>query len=194
VTLIGLYGDSRCGKDTVAATLKEYGFEQRALADPIRDILLKMDPIVFVNQYGSPILLSSALGIEKDWDFIKKRHPHVVDWMIALGQGVREHVSPDAWVQACLRKPYSRLVISDVRHPNEAVAVKQAGGEVWKITRPGTTPRGMDRLLDHFEFDATIDNNGTLSELAIKVDHQLWRLRVSEADQKAADQDRDQRG
>lgn len=183
MTLIGLYGDSRCGKDTVAEMLKGYGFEQRIMADPIREILLRINPYVADIE---PRRLADAVR-DIGWDGVKAYFPEAVDYMINLGQAARDIISPTVWLAPALRGLGDRTVISDIRQPNEYGAIKGLGGEVWKITRPGTVPRGMDRLLDHLEFDATIDNNGTLSELAIKVDHQLWRLRVSEADQKAAD-------
>ena len=45
--IIGLTGYARSGKDTVASILVEdYGFTRVAFADPIRDLLLKINPIL----------------------------------------------------------------------------------------------------------------------------------------------------
>lgn len=180
--LIGLYGDSRCGKDTVAGILKKYGYEQRVMADPIREMLLKIDPIIAVGREWDYSTLSDEFKYYKgDWDKIKAAVPYATDLMIALGQAARDIIAEDVWLAPVMRNLPSRTVISDIRQPNEYEAVKLFGGEVWHIIRPGTVPRGMDRLLDGYKFDAIIENDSTLTELAIKIDHHLWRSRDPEA-------------
>jgi hypothetical protein len=65
------------------------------------------------------------------------------------------------------------LVVTDVRFPNEADAIRQAGGVVVRIERPGvgphTDPGGWvhesDVALDHYDFDVTVKNDGTIEEL-----------------------------
>ena len=47
MVVIGLSGYASSGKDTVAQFLiEEHGFEKIAFADPIRNMLLAMNPIV----------------------------------------------------------------------------------------------------------------------------------------------------
>lgn len=193
MTLIGVYGDSRCGKDSVANILVEHlGFEKRSLATPIREALLHMDPQIYTANQGywnsKTYTLSEILtSCDNDWDRVKKLCPDVVDLMINLGQHMRT-ISPRIWLDACLAKPYNRLVIPDVRQPNEYDEIIRRGGVVWNVKRPGTVPRGMDRLLEDKHFDVTLYNNGTIEELtSFVIKCGTWRIHVSEADQKTAD-------
>lgn len=163
--LIGLYGPSRAGKDSVARCLvSNQGFEQRNLANPIRVVLANMDP-TYLDQFGDPYSLSYLLQYH-DWDFIKKHFPDSVDHMIALGQSMRD-IDQNIWLNACVGRPYTDLVIADVRQPNEYNYIVSRGGEVWKIVsdRTEVQVRGMDGLLDGYHFEYTIDNSGTIEEL-----------------------------
>lgn len=177
--LIGLHGDSRCGKDTVAEILKEYGFEQRVMADPIRKILLRINP--YIPHPMDPGATLDSVVDEYGWDTVKKMWPETVDYMINLGQAARDIIAPDVWLAPVLRDLGERTVISDIRQPNEYDAVKYFGGEVWHITRPGTVPRGMDRLLNGYKFDAIIENNNTIYDLRMNVSDELRRLNVTRA-------------
>lgn len=161
--LIGLYGPSRAGKDTVAGVLvRNHGFEQRNLASPIRHVLSMINPI-YLNEEGYPIRLSPLLA-EHDWDFIKKHFPESVDHMIALGQGMRD-IDESVWLNACVKDSFDNLVIADVRQPNEADFIYNHGGELWKIEREGSQKRGMDGLLDDYDFSVEIKNDLTLDWL-----------------------------
>lgn len=161
--LIGLVGDSRVGKDTVAGILvRNHDFEQRNLAKPIREVLAKIDPL-YLNDDGWPRRLSYLLK-GHNWDFIKKYFPESVDQMIALGQGMRD-IDENVWLNACIKEPFENLVIADVRQPNEAEFIYANGGELWKIERKGSEKRGMDGLLDGYEFSVTLRNDDSLEWL-----------------------------
>ena len=157
--IIGLYGDSRAGKDTTARIMQEeFGIEWRSFAAPLREILLNMNPII-CDDDGDLCRLSDAVT-SFGWDFVKKHYPQSVDMMISLGQSVRDLIHVDAWIWSVLTDPMpTNMVISDVRQPNEYDAIINAGGEVWKIIRPGTTRRAMDGLLDDRHFAVTLFNN-----------------------------------
>lgn len=160
--LIGLHGHSRCGKDTVAGILVElYGYEQRVMADPIREILLRIDPYLADLE---PVRLSRRVK-ELGWDGVKKFYPESVEWMINLGQAARDLIDEDIWLRPVMKNLKARTVISDVRQPNEAKAIKAHGGQLWKIRRPGTQPKGMDNLLEDVQWDCVITNDGSLTDL-----------------------------
>lgn len=63
------------------------------------------------------------------------------------------------------------VVFSDARSLVEANAIKQAGGLLIKITRPGNRVLGLDELIpdDWSGWDAVIENSGTECELGDKV-------------------------
>jgi len=172
--LIGLYGPSRAGKDSVAQILtNDFGFEQRAMAQAIRDILLGLNPIIKDNGGVVWELVDLYDQCHGDWDLIKARSSESVDYMIRLGQTCRDVLGNGVWLNKVLpNEDFTdwgdlKICISDVRQPNEYRSIKAHGGQVWRVTsnRPGLQKRGMDGLLDHLEFDATIRNDGTLSDL-----------------------------
>lgn len=171
--LIGLHGESRAGKDSVARILvDQYGFEQRALATGIRTMLLDLNPWLRDN-FGDLVQLRWLYEeCDGDWDRIKASSKDSVEFMIRLGQSARDTISEDVWIQS--QFPTMRfdvfkegnVVISDIRQPNEVDFLRRWGGELWKVERKGTEKRGMDSLLKDVKFDATIVNNGTLADLA----------------------------
>lgn len=164
--LIGLYGPSRAGKDTVAGILvKKFGFEQRNLASPIRHVLLKLDPMVWDSDLNVWFTLSSQVE-EFGWDFVKAEYPESVEMMITLGQEMR-NIDENIWLNACTDHAFGDLVIADVRQVNEYEYIWDNGGEVWKIDsdRKATQVRGMDGLLEDKYFPVLIHNNGTIEEL-----------------------------
>lgn len=173
--LLGLYGDSRSGKDSVARILSEYHkFEWRSFAAPLRQILLMINPLL--GEDGNHEYFLKETVEELGWDGVKKYYPHSVDMMIGLGQGVRDLIHEDAWIWSVFTDPLpSKMVISDVRQPNEYDAIIDAGGEVWKIVRPGTVKRGMDGLLDDRYFSVVIHNTGDSSDLRRLVESELSR-------------------
>lgn len=167
MTLVGLYGPSRCGKDSVASVLVEdFGFEQRAMAGRIREILLGLDPWLMDTDGVFHTLSGLYRASDGDWDLIKARAPEAVDLMIRLGQTCRDVLGEGVWLDSVMPADHEQKVcISDCRQPNEYEAIKDLGGRIWKITRPDVVHRGMDGLLDDLQFDAHIDNCGTLKDL-----------------------------
>ena len=82
--IIGLTGYARSGKDSVAKVLVDhYGFIRLAFADPIRDLLLEVNPIL---DKGNRL---SSLVDEYGWD-IAKAQPEVRRLLQTLGVGARK--------------------------------------------------------------------------------------------------------
>lgn len=65
------------------------------------------------------------------------------------------------------------VVITDVRFPNEAAMVRQLGGQIWQIKRPGYeaggTGHASDTAGDEFAPDRVIRNEGGLEDLRATV-------------------------
>lgn len=172
--IIGLYGDSRSGKDTIAKILVEkFEFEWRAFATPLRQILSRINPYL-VDWAGEGIRYNDAIE-QFGLDGVKQHYPEAVEYMIALGQSVRDFISEDAWVWGVFNnQPLpENMVISDVRQPNEYEAIFDSGGEIWRVIRPGTVRRGMDGLLDDRPFNVTIYNNGDIDTLRTVIEREV---------------------
>ncbi len=185
--IVGLSGYGKAGKDTVGAFLASHGFKRYAFADALKDLLVRLDPVVGIHQKtGKPWLLS--MMIEKHGSLEAcKHHPEITRLMQRLGTeaGREGPLGEDVWVNAVFRKINQenpeRVVITDLRFPNEAEAIEAAGGFLWRINRKGqgpkTAPDGTvhksETLLDDYPdiFDVVIDNDEDLPELKAKVDH-----------------------
>lgn len=81
------------------------------------------------------------------------------------------------WCLTCSKKEDKpNWIITDVRFPNEAKAIKDRGGIVIRVNRydengmPYKTLNNhpSETALDDYEFDITIDNNGTIEDLIEK--------------------------
>lgn len=166
--IIGLSGYARSGKDTVAAILAEDGWERRAFADPLREMLLRLNPIAdgelrvqdLVSLYG--------------WDDAKTLYPEIRELLQRLGtEAGREILGDDIWVKTTLSTMSGgKYVITDCRFPNEADAIRAAGGQVWRIHRPGFGPvnaHATENSMESYKFDAHIHNDGDLYDLTVLV-------------------------
>lgn len=157
--LIGLTGHKGAGKDEAARVLARFGYTRVAFADPLKR-------------------LASVIG----WDGSKDERPPCDHCGMLRGrqllqvlgaEGVREIIDTDAWLYVAQREieKHERVVVSDVRFPNEADFVRNQGGAIWKLVRPGHEGdrHASETELETIEPDATIYNGGSLDDLAASV-------------------------
>lgn len=174
--IIGLAGYAQSGKDTVAEHLvSKYGFNRVAFADPIRDMLYAMDPIVWGDTYEGGQSISEFVD-EVGWD-IAKQHPEVRRLLQSLGYAGRQIFGDQVWLVAALSKlsVYEHHVITDVRFINEAETLKGAmSAKLWRVERPG-----IQAVNDHVsewelngydKYDEYLNNDGTIEQLNFLVD------------------------
>lgn len=178
--LIGLVGRKRSGKDTFASGLVERGYTRVAFADPLREMVEEIDPIVGGTRQGSQgVTLRMALEVFGGWEGIKDS-PVANEARRLLqqsGQAVRRY-DPDFWLRQGLRKARDVVaasepgkggaVITDVRYANEAAAIQGAGGILVRIVRPdlvSTDTHPSETELDGYPTDFTIRNTGTADDL-----------------------------
>jgi hypothetical protein len=90
----------------------------------------------------------------------------------------RACIHPDFWVMIARTKAQRILadgrsvVIDDVRFPNEAAMIRDLGGELWRIDRPGITyncDHSSEGGLEDITPDRVIVNDGTIAQLMEKV-------------------------
>lgn len=171
--LIGLIGKARAGKDTFARALVErHGFKRYAFADPLKRSILHLDPYIPATPMPGdpapirPIRLShyvEAMG----WE-LAKDNPEVRRLLQDHGVSIREHVDGLAWVTATMtpvaktRADGTPVVITDVRFPNEVEAIREAGGQLVRIWRPGQPDTGghvSENALNDYRADHTVYND-----------------------------------
>ncbi len=71
-------------------------------------------------------------------------------------------------------------VITDVRFPNEAQAIKEKGGYVIRIDRPGVKPindHPSETSLDTWKFDYKIDNVSDIVSLAFTLTNIISKIK-----------------
>jgi hypothetical protein len=164
--IIGLTGYAQSGKDTVASILVEnYGYQRVAFADPIRDLLYATNPMLkegyrvkgLVDVYG--------------WDRVKVDYPEARRLLQDLGVGARKTFGDMFWVKQALRQvnPEGNYVITDVRYPNEAKAIREYGSsQIWRVRRLGVDPvnsHESESAMDGEKVDQIFVNNGTIDDL-----------------------------
>lgn len=179
--LIGMIGKKRSGKDSVASTLvAEFGYSRVAFADPLREALLRLDPII-----GRPALpdapapvhdvrlseVIAAIGWERAKDYV----PEVRVLLQRFGTDAIRAIDDDFWVRTTRQqiealRADGPVVVTDVRFPNEADAIREAGGYLVRVTRPGTESEpgahASETALDDYPEDIVVPNIGTLDCLA----------------------------
>ncbi len=177
--IIGLCGSAGVGKDTAASYLEQaHGFVTYAFADPLRNML-------------EALLVEAGL----DYAYIYERHlkeqpipglglsyRHLAQ---TLGTEWGRALADDFWLRLAalnLGLPaapiHDRIVITDVRFPNEAAWVEQHQGRVVRIFRPVAAVRAhtSEALVDQIVPWARIDNTGTVDQLHEQLDAMVAAL------------------
>jgi len=178
VEMIGLSGWARNGKDTVAEHLiANYGYEQVSFAAPMKEALYRLNPKITINDVPN---LPVKLGVDLyGWDELKTHGPEIRGLLQRFGTEVgREMFGEDFWVDAAINSipDGSKVVVSDVRYPNEAEAVKKLGGQVWRVVRPGygaANDHASEHALNDYNFDEVLENSGSVQALYELVDSKL---------------------
>jgi dephospho-CoA kinase len=180
---IAFIGKMRSGKDTAAARLCEaHDYTRLAFADPVRELALKLDPIIYAPDetgFGEDFERLSETVARLGWEEAKQI-PEVRRTLQHAGQGVRE-LDPSFWIFELLRKYRAAkpdpIVITDVRYWNEARTLRKRGFRLVRIVRPGATPasgsaatHASETDLDDYPCDVVIDNSGSLADLHAAVD------------------------
>lgn len=108
-----------------------------------------------------------------------------------LGTEGGRHIHEDSWVRLLLKnvaESHAPLtVVTDIRYDNEARAVKEAGGVIWRLDRASAGLKGAaashasERGISEELVDMVLDNNGSLDELKTTVSMALWTSGWEEA-------------
>lgn len=165
--LVALNGFAGSGKDSVAEILvRNRGYTRIALADPLRDAALRLDPYVAPN-----VRLSEAVA-QYGWEQAKRDIYEVRVLLQRLGtEVVRELAGPDFWVELGLRRARATgtsVVVTDCRFHDEAIALYEAGATILRVTRPGTgalNAHASEAGIPDALVSGHIENSGSLDDL-----------------------------
>lgn len=186
IEVVGVSGKAQHGKDTIGARLvSRYAFERASFADALRSILAAVDPVVLtiegnLDGHGHLPPRSGYRYVTGLRDYVEangweeaKRRTEARELQIRLGMAMRA-IDPDFWVKTALStlRPGGRYVFTDVRFPNEAKAIVDAGGTLVRVERPGveSSDHESETALDTYPFDLTIVNDKAVWDLVAVVD------------------------
>lgn len=170
-TKIGLIGYAGSGKDTVAAHLVRHGFVRVAFADPVRDVLLSINPLVTTDGMRLRDLVAA-----QGWDTAKRQFPEVRELLQGLGAGVRDSLGESVWLDHALRRLDALpgpVVVTDVRFHNEAYTLRSRGYTLVWVRRTGVGPANShvsETGIPVERADVVLTNDGSIQELHAQVD------------------------
>lgn len=185
--VIGLAGHAQVGKDTIGGILvRDYGFTRVSFADNVREAVYRLNPIVEywcsgdcddgdVEPEAWPI---KVLVDHYGWEYVKVNYPEARRLLQYMGTEVgREMFGESCWTDMALRQAegIDRVVFTDVRFANEAQVIRELGGDIWLVTRPGTGPvndHASDRI--DFQTDSEFGNTGSIEDLTDLVKGRMW--------------------
>jgi len=186
--IIGITGRAWSGKDSVATALQAArpGIGRAAFADALKaeaaaafgvDVRLFSDRDA--KEQPTPSLAAARCsdpGFAKylgSLAWFNELRPRVImqqwgDW--------RRAADPDYWVKmlaitvdAARDLGFQAFVVTDVRYPNELHWLREAGGTLWRVQRPGLKPlsgHSSEWALQDSAADLTLVNDGDLDALA----------------------------
>lgn len=180
--LVGLAGKAGSGKSTVGDFLvADHGFRQYSLAEPMREALLAMDPLV---RRESSVRLTDAVNLH-GWDVAKRKYPEIRRLLQRLGTEVgRDQWYKGFWVDILDERMAEEgvdpakqdVVVTDIRFHNEAGWVFDSSGHVVRIiggphdgSLTGSPAENHASETGTFPADYTIHNSGTLDDLLVEV-------------------------
>jgi deoxynucleotide monophosphate kinase-like protein len=165
----------RSGKGTITDVLvQEYGYTEVMFAMPLKVMYIALLMYQGVDQAHYPAILDG---------YLKETPMEEVGGLslrsFAEGVGTdwgRNMIDKDIWVKMAsfkIKKMLDlghRVVISDVRFPNECDVARQYGGKVWSVIRPeengGLAPTlASEGHLKFYTFDAVFSNAGDVEDL-----------------------------
>jgi len=175
--ILGLNGLKGSGKDTVAAYLiKEYQFERRAFADPLKKSVAALLDIPYhkIDQYKNAEVFVQV-GDTAGLTYHKDNYKSMTFRAFLQRYGTESHrgvFGEDFWLNHTLPKDgfYSgrKIVITDCRFDNEAHRIHKCGGNVIEIRRPAlnkSDTHESEQPLSPNLVDAILNNDKDLDHL-----------------------------
>ena len=179
--IIGLGHTKRVGKDTFARFLAESFYRQTGGSMCRSSFAYKLKEVC-ADLYGWAGLRSPEFYETPEGEVLREvvlpvlgKSPRQI-WIDFGTKAVRQQVYDRTWVDYVMKNmQHVANVTTDVRFPNEAEAIHDAGGYLVRITRPGFEP-GNDAadqaLIDYFGWDYYVDAT-TIDELREQAEYIL---------------------
>lgn len=174
--LIGLMGLAGSGKSEVSRVLEtEMGFTRVKFAGPLKNMLRTMLADAGYCEDDRERMLEGDLKEEAIPELgVSPRH-----LMVTLGtEWGRDLVHREIWTRlwTAQAERFGHVVADDTRFPNEVDLIRQRGGQIWRVERPGLTAGTHPSETFVARADVTLHNTGTLADLRNNVKLALYDM------------------
>lgn len=179
--LIGLKGERRAGKDTIAGILvRDHGYTRRAFADNLKREVY--------DAFGHLIMASrgESYGFDSWMPFLDEHKNDPADsefgWVGPLLQfwGTeyrRQKCGETYWLDQLETQLGPGVVVTDIRFPNEADLIRKHGGYIIHVDRRQGEDDGAARgnshasesLVASIPSDCTVTNDSTFEDLETEI-------------------------
>ena len=171
--LIGITGQKFSGKSTVAKMLSEMlGYKVVSFADKLKDVTCvlsgctreQLEDYEFKECEFVPNHLKPYCG--------NAEFPTYRAFLQYFGSEVMRGVNDNIWIDCTLDNCGENAIISDVRFPNEAEAIKEQGGIVIRVERDAlqsSDTHSSETAMADIQPNCIIDNNGDLETLRASI-------------------------
>lgn len=204
--LIGITSTKRSGKDTIADYLiNNHHFQRYSFADPIKRGIMEMFGFTEEQMWGtaedketidprwgiSPRRMLQLVGTElfqfeiqkhlKEGEFPIGREVWVNRFKIWFKEQLESKEREINFAKAIGHPLLDidstiNIVISDVRFPHEAKAIREMGGDIWRVIRPSNVSEdahASEKEQESIIADQTIMNDSTLNDLYVRVENTI---------------------
>lgn len=178
--IIGLLGQARVGKDSVAVVMQQQlkRCALRTFAQPIKEFCRYSLGVPSASLWGPSERRNDVWHVREDGSPVTVR-----DALKEIGDAGRR-LDAKVWVkramESCRRSArlgYDHVVLTDCRYLNEIWAITDAGGQIIRVTRPGvggkdaTHSSELEQTSQEVEGHIAYDlvNDGGLEDLDEKV-------------------------
>ena len=170
--LIGISGKKQCGKDTICKMIRALDdrWEKHAFADKLKQALAVILDVKVEAFEDNIFKMSDSTIAKPDGGFYTYR-----ELLQKFGTEVGSSISPNVWVDA-LFSNYSLeddfWIITDVRFPSEADAIREHGGILIRVNRNTgyIDNHPSETSLDNYPSFDYIINNEDLDETIKEVE------------------------
>ena len=187
MNLIGFSGKKRSGKDTGGEYLiKKYGYIQYSFAGPLKKACQEI--FMFSDEQTEGHLKEMH---DERWNISARKVFQIFGTEMfreKLGDFFPEmkHIQENFWIYRFemwyknLKKtnPNVKVVVTDIRFPNEAEIVKKLGGKIIKVERNTSMSidnHASEKNIDLIKGDITLTNNDTLEKYYEKIENILQK-------------------
>lgn len=207
--IIGIAGRKQCGKNTISSIIQVLDIASSKILSSSEVLSLSLLNSSFFNmdypeskwkEHSFAHILKECASIILDENiekfeseefknspsFLTDKEGHSITnrlFLQLLGTEVGRAIDPDIWVKALFNQynDQENWIITDVRFPNEADAIKEKGGLLIKVERDTSyeDTHASEHALDQYDkFDVIIDNNGSLEDLFFKVSEFMHKYKL----------------